>query len=182
MTRWSTAQPYCPAVPSTRTLSSPTPWLSAATAVPAGLTAMSAHTGPAVTEPSAPNPSDVSTRTPAIATSWSHSDSPAVVVLSLSYFVLITKLKLHDTWMLWAGTSVILCTSLFYCAFVAQHVCAAALLLSLQWGGLILVCIFVSSIICPSLYAFVCWTPKRVMFSFWKKYSACKSIKAEVPE
>ncbi len=74
MTRWNTARPYCPAVPSTPTPCSPTLWLSAATAVPAGLTAMSAYTGPAWTEQGVPDQSDVSTHTRVRATTSSLSD------------------------------------------------------------------------------------------------------------
>lgn len=55
MTRWNTAQPYYPAVPSRPILPSLTQWLSAATAAPAGLTATSVLIGPAWIEAGVPN-------------------------------------------------------------------------------------------------------------------------------
>lgn len=93
MTRWSTAQPYCPAAPSTPTLRSPTPWLSAATVVPAGQTVMSAHTEPAGTELGAQNQSDVSSHIPVRAATWYLSDCFGFALL-----LFFLKLQSYSTW------------------------------------------------------------------------------------
>lgn len=77
MTGWSTAQPFCPAAPFTPTLCLPFQWLSAATVVPAGRTAMSARTEPAWMEPGVVNQSDEFILTLDRATTWSHFKSSA---------------------------------------------------------------------------------------------------------
>lgn len=77
MTRWNTAQLYCPAAPWTPILPSHTQWLSAATVGPAGLTATSVRIVPAWMEPGAPNLSEICTHFQARATTWSPSNSLA---------------------------------------------------------------------------------------------------------
>lgn len=66
----------------------------------------------------------------------------------------------------------------FYCAFVAQPVCAEALLLSLQWG-VGPVAFFVSFIIYRPVHLCVCDSCAYYVYSE-RGYSECNSIKAEV--
>lgn len=81
MIRLNTGLLFCLAVPLKPTLCLPTPWLSAATVVPAGPTPMSAHTEPAQMEQNVPSQLGVSIRTLARATMLSLSDSHAFVLI-----------------------------------------------------------------------------------------------------
>lgn len=164
MTRWNTAQPYFPAVQLTPILSSPTPWLSAATVVPAGLTATSVHTGPAWMEIGVPNQSDVSTHIQARATIRSLSDPPLLLFSAFFFFQVPSwncmihegiKGDKHDSIACDGVLFVLFCTSLFYCAFVTQHVCAASQFTT-GGGGVWSWCIFLSASLFNFLYARVC--------------------------
>lgn len=175
MTKWNTAQPCCPAVPSTPTLSSPTPWPSAATVGPAGLTAMNAHTGPARTELGVPNQSDVSTRIPTRATTWSRSDLPVVsAFILLSFLFLFFPLKLpggncmiHQCF----GSRHTSSFSLWW-----RHWCLSSLCYLLYQPVLLCLCcptqvillgIFISVIINPTVHSCVC----DLSCLLWKGYS-----------
>lgn len=91
MIRLNTTLLFCLAVPLKPTLSSPTLWLSAATAVHAELTLMSAHTEPAWMEQSVPSLLGVSTHILATATMLSLFDSRVLVPI-LSILVV----EVHD--------------------------------------------------------------------------------------
>lgn len=86
MIRLNTTLLFCLAVPLKPTLSSPTLWLSAATAVHAGLTLMSAHTEPAWMEQSVPSLLGVSTHILATATMLSLFDSHVLVPITRTLF------------------------------------------------------------------------------------------------